>query len=157
VQLEAALKDALVASGAEVVLKAALAATDTLPIVMTAIDYDPLALGYLKSLARPGGNVTGIFFQQIELTTKRLQVVTDATRVMYSEEVLGIPGQAGACNCSVICLARALATAWRRRMGRHADEPCYTFSQPGLKRSVSGAQVREMRATTLMPSGAPQP
>jgi ABC-type uncharacterized transport system substrate-binding protein len=68
----------LVASGAEVALKAALAATDTLPIIMTAIDYDPLALGYVKSLARPGGNVTGIFFQQIELTTKRLQVVTDA-------------------------------------------------------------------------------
>jgi putative tryptophan/tyrosine transport system substrate-binding protein len=68
----------LVASGAEVALKSALAATDTLPIVMTAIDYDPLALGYVKSLARPGGNVTGIFFQQIELTTKRLQVVTDA-------------------------------------------------------------------------------
>jgi len=68
----------LVASGAEVALKSALAVTDTLPIVMTAIDYDPLALGYVKSLARPGGNVTGIFFQQIELTTKRLQVVMDA-------------------------------------------------------------------------------
>jgi putative ABC transport system substrate-binding protein len=68
----------LVASGTEVALKSALAATDTLPIVMTAIEYDPLALGYVKSLARPGGNVTGIFFQQIELTAKRLQVVTDA-------------------------------------------------------------------------------
>jgi putative ABC transport system substrate-binding protein len=33
-------------------LKSALAATDTLPIVMIAIDYDPLALGYIKSLAR---------------------------------------------------------------------------------------------------------
>jgi hypothetical protein len=39
----------LVASGAEVALKSALAATDTLPIVMTAIDYDPLALGYVKA------------------------------------------------------------------------------------------------------------
>jgi len=49
-----------------------------LPIVMTAIDYDPLARGYLSNLARPTGNVTGIFFQQIELATKRLQVVTEA-------------------------------------------------------------------------------
>ena len=70
--------DILVASGVELALKSALAVTDTLPIVMTAIDYDPLALGYVKSLARPGGNVTGIFFQQIELTNKRLQVVMDA-------------------------------------------------------------------------------
>jgi putative ABC transport system substrate-binding protein len=68
----------LVASGTEVALKAALAVTNTLPIVMTAIDYDPVALGYVTSLARPAGNVTGISFRQIELTTKRLQVVTEA-------------------------------------------------------------------------------
>jgi hypothetical protein len=34
---------------------------------MTAIDYDPFARGYVASLARPGSNFTGIFFQQIEL------------------------------------------------------------------------------------------
>jgi putative ABC transport system substrate-binding protein len=45
---------------------------------MLAIDYDPIALGYVTSLARPTGSVTGIFFQQIELTTKRLQIVKDA-------------------------------------------------------------------------------
>jgi putative ABC transport system substrate-binding protein len=68
----------LVASGTEVALKSALAVTRTLPVVMTAIDYDPFARGYVASLARPGGNVTGIFFQQIELMPKRLQVVTEA-------------------------------------------------------------------------------
>jgi putative ABC transport system substrate-binding protein len=69
--------DILIAVGAEIALKAALAATDRLPIVMLAIDYDPIALGYVTSLARPTGSVTGIFFQQIELTTKRLQIVKD--------------------------------------------------------------------------------
>jgi ABC-type uncharacterized transport system substrate-binding protein len=59
-------------------VKSALAASDTLPIVMIAIDYDPLALGYVKSLARPTGNVTGLFLQQIELATKRLQLLKDA-------------------------------------------------------------------------------
>jgi putative ABC transport system substrate-binding protein len=62
----------------ESAVKAALAATDTVPIVMIAIDYDPLALGYTKSLARPSGNVTGLFLQQIELATKRLQLLKDA-------------------------------------------------------------------------------
>src|SRR5215475_7477420 len=54
------------------------AASDTLPIVMIAIDYDPLALGYIKTIARPGGNVTDLFFQQLELAKKRLQLFEDA-------------------------------------------------------------------------------
>jgi putative ABC transport system substrate-binding protein len=68
----------LVATGAEISLKSALAATDTLPIVMLAVDYDPIARGYVTNLARPIGRVTGILLQQIELTTKRLQVVKEA-------------------------------------------------------------------------------
>jgi putative tryptophan/tyrosine transport system substrate-binding protein len=62
----------------ESTLKAALAATTTVPIVMVAIEYDPLALGYVKSLSRPGGNATGVYLQQIELARKRLQLLTDA-------------------------------------------------------------------------------
>jgi putative ABC transport system substrate-binding protein len=70
--------DILVAPGPEIALKSALAASNTLPIVMLAIDYDPIALGYVTSLAQPSGNVSGIFLRQIELTAKRLQVVKDA-------------------------------------------------------------------------------
>jgi len=59
-------------------VKAALAASDTVPVVMIATEYDPLALGYVNSLARPGGHVTGVFLQQIELASKRLQLLKDA-------------------------------------------------------------------------------
>jgi putative tryptophan/tyrosine transport system substrate-binding protein len=45
--------------------------------VMIAIDYDPLARGYVTSLARPSGNVTGVVFQQVELAAKRIQLVKD--------------------------------------------------------------------------------
>jgi putative ABC transport system substrate-binding protein len=69
-------------------LKSAVAATNALPIVMFAIDYDPLALGYVTSLARPTGNVTGLFFQQIELSEKRLQRMKDAFSQMRSATVL---------------------------------------------------------------------
>jgi putative ABC transport system substrate-binding protein len=68
--------DAIRAGGPEFALKTAVAATKTVPIVMVATDYDPLARGYVASLARPGGNVTGVFLQQIELTPKRLEVLT---------------------------------------------------------------------------------
>ena len=56
----------------ESTLKAALAASVTVPIVMVAVDYDPLALGYVKSLARPGGNVTGLYLQQLAQQTEPL-------------------------------------------------------------------------------------
>jgi len=78
--------DAIRAGGTEFVLKTAVAATKTVPIVMVASDYDPLTLGYVASLARPGGNVTGVFLQQVELTPKRLdlltQTVPDLARVV---------------------------------------------------------------------------
>jgi len=70
--------DIILATGPEIALKSALAATRTLPIVMIAIDYDPFARGYVTNLARPSGNVTGVFFQQIELAAKRIQLVKDA-------------------------------------------------------------------------------
>ena len=56
--------DVLVASGAEAVLRAVRDATRTTPIVMIAIDYDPIARGYVAGLPRPGGNITGLFFSQ---------------------------------------------------------------------------------------------
>jgi putative ABC transport system substrate-binding protein len=68
----------VVASGPEVTLKLAIAGTSTLPIVMVAFDYDPLAHGYINTLARPGGNVTGLFVQQIELAVKRLELIREA-------------------------------------------------------------------------------
>jgi putative ABC transport system substrate-binding protein len=52
--------------------RAAKGATTTIPILMMAINYDPIALGYIDSIARPGANVTGLFFQHLELLAKRL-------------------------------------------------------------------------------------
>jgi putative ABC transport system substrate-binding protein len=53
---------------------AAKEATSKIPIVIAAIDFDPIALGYVSSLARPGANVTGVCFRQSELAVKRLQL-----------------------------------------------------------------------------------
>src|SRR5262249_21572106 len=77
-KLAAGGPDVILAIGPEIGLKSALAVTRTLPIVMIAIDYDPLALGYVTSLARPSGNVTGVVFQQIELAAKRIQLIKDS-------------------------------------------------------------------------------
>src|SRR5262249_42953201 len=56
---------------------AAKNATSAIPIVMVAIG-DPVAAGFVASLARPGGNVTGVAGLSPELNTKRLEVLKDA-------------------------------------------------------------------------------
>jgi putative tryptophan/tyrosine transport system substrate-binding protein len=85
--LAARNSDIIVASGSEVSLRSALASTSTIPIVMIAIDYDPLGRGYVTSLGRPTGRVTGLFFQQIELTVKRVQLFKNAYPDMQAATV----------------------------------------------------------------------
>ena len=70
--------DIIVAPGPEVVLQAARRATATVPIVIIAVDFDPIARGYIASLAKPGGNTTVVVLRQIELTSKRIQFLKDA-------------------------------------------------------------------------------
>jgi putative tryptophan/tyrosine transport system substrate-binding protein len=70
--------DVIVASGPEATLRAARDATNTSPIVMSARDYDPIALGYVAGLARPGGNITGVVQQRLELTAKQLELLKEA-------------------------------------------------------------------------------
>src|SRR5882724_10019872 len=60
--------DVILAGGGAAPFRAARQATTTIPVVIVAVDYDPLALRFVANLARPGGNVTGVFLQQIELT-----------------------------------------------------------------------------------------
>src|SRR5918993_3309741 len=70
--------DVFIAPGPEATLKAATQASTTMPIVMVAIDYDPIARGYVAALARPGGNITGLFFRSLELGTKRLELFKES-------------------------------------------------------------------------------
>src|SRR5207248_7883977 len=57
------LKVDVIVTPTEPAARAVKEATSTIPIVMVGINYDPIALGYVASLARPGGNVTGVFFR----------------------------------------------------------------------------------------------
>lgn len=69
--------DIFVTSGPEAVLKAARAATATIPIVAMAVNYNPVAKGYVDNLARTGTNVTGVYFMQVTLSAKRLALLKE--------------------------------------------------------------------------------
>src|SRR5256885_13031387 len=70
--------DFFLAVGNEPALRAALSAADGKPIAFLAVDFDPLAKGYVANLSHPGGNVTGIFVRQLELAPKRVEVAREA-------------------------------------------------------------------------------
>jgi len=77
-ELVAAKTNVIVAVGPEISLRAALAPNSGLPIVILAFNYDPIARGYVESLAHPGGNITGAFTRQPELAVKQLQLLVEA-------------------------------------------------------------------------------
>jgi putative ABC transport system substrate-binding protein len=70
--------DLIVVSGTEGMLQAVRAANRTIPTVLIAVNFDPIARGYVTSLSRPGGNITGVVFQQLELAQKQVELLTQA-------------------------------------------------------------------------------
>jgi putative tryptophan/tyrosine transport system substrate-binding protein len=68
--------DVIVTSGPHAI-RAARHATSTVPIVMAIVE-DPVEQGFITSLAHPGGNLTGLSFQDSELVTRRLQLLREA-------------------------------------------------------------------------------
>jgi putative ABC transport system substrate-binding protein len=70
------LKVDVIVSGGPTSTRAAKQATNTIPIVMT-LENDPVGDGLVASLARPGGNITGLSTLGPELSGKRLQLLTE--------------------------------------------------------------------------------
>jgi ABC-type uncharacterized transport system substrate-binding protein len=83
--------DIILVSGGDRLILAAKNATKTIPIVMTGGGLDPVEAGLVESLARPGGNVTGITNLITELSGKRLELLKEAVSKVARVAVLYDP------------------------------------------------------------------
>src|SRR5262249_62048959 len=78
--------------GPEVALQAVIGASGYIPIVMFAINFDPIERGYVTSLAQPTGNITGVIVRPLDLARKQIdllrQVFPDSNRlaVLYDTQ-----------------------------------------------------------------------
>jgi len=79
--------DVIVTGGGEIT-RAAKEATVTIPIVMTQ-DSDPVANGFVASLARPGGNITGLSNLRPEITGKQLELLKEIIPKLSRVAVVG--------------------------------------------------------------------
>jgi len=96
--------DVIVTAGTEST-DAARKATKNIPIVMAAVG-DPIAAGFIASLARPGGNVTGASLLATELTAKRLQLLNETLPGLTRVAVLW-----SAANASVVQKVKQIQAA----------------------------------------------
>jgi putative ABC transport system substrate-binding protein len=71
---------------------AARNATTSIPIVAVDLESDPIANGYVKSLARPGGNLTGMFLDLPELSGKQVGLLKEIVPRLSRIAIFGIPG-----------------------------------------------------------------
>jgi putative ABC transport system substrate-binding protein len=84
--------DVIVAPGGPVLVAAAREATSSIPIVAHDLESDPLAKGWVKSLAHPGGNMTGFFLDIPEMSGKQLGLLQEVLPRFSRLAILGVPG-----------------------------------------------------------------
>jgi len=88
------LKVDLIVTAGSPVTRAAKEATSTIPIVM-ALDPDPVGNGFVASLARPGGNVTGVSALSPDLSGKQLEILKEIVPKLSRVAVLGSSNRPG--------------------------------------------------------------
>ena len=140
--------DIIVVAGGVIQIRAAKNATKTIPIIMLGPGADPVKEGLVESLARPGGNVTGLTTLARELGGKRLELLKEAVTKVARVAVLYNP----ATRSNVVELkevlpvaARALGLTVRSWEVRDAD---------GFER-VFAAQNKERPDGLYVPGGGP--
>lgn len=84
----------VIVAGSPQVTRAAKRATSTIPIIM-AFDDDPVGSGFVTSLARPGGNVTGLSTLFPEMSAKQLELLKEIVPALSHVTVLGNATQPG--------------------------------------------------------------
>ena len=139
--------DIILVTGGDPMIRAAKNATKTIPIVMSGSSFDPVEAGFIDSLARPGGNLTGITNLSRELGGKRLELLKEAVPKVARVAVLYDPANPG----SVIEVKEVLPVAARAL--RLTLQPWEVRDADGFEK-VFAALNKQRPDGLYVPSGA---
>jgi len=158
--------DIIVVAGGFIPIRAAMNATKTIPIVMTGVGIDPVKSGLVESLARPGGNVTGITNLQTELGGKRLELLKEAVPKLARIAVLYDPAVPAARQVKedLPVAARALRLTiqpWEIRAAEdfervftalNKERPEGLYASSGLVLNANGKRIADFALKSRLPS-----
>jgi putative ABC transport system substrate-binding protein len=116
--------DLIVVAGGDPLIRAAMNATNTIPLILYGSGSDPVKSGFVESLARPGGNLTGLTALSTELGGKRLELLKEAVPKLTRVAVLydpAIPGTAREVKEDLPVAARGLGLTVRSWEVRDAN------------------------------------
>ncbi len=100
--------DIIITSGSTKVWRAVKQATRTIPIVMAGGSADPVKAGIVMSLARPGGNITGLTGREVDLLGRRLGLLQEAFPQISRVAIIWAPPQQKQAITDVKAAAQAL-------------------------------------------------
>ena len=164
------LKVDVIVTGGSILTRAVNEATSTIPIVM-AQDIDPVGNGFVASLARPGGNITGLSTLAPEISGKRLELLKEIIPRLSRVAVLGTSSQPG--NAQQLKETELAAQAFGVKL-QYLDvlspkdiEPAFRESSKGradaVVMMVAGAvaaahrtQISELAVKSRLPTMYPQ-
>ena len=144
--------------------QAAQRATKTIPIVMGFVN-DPVALGLVANLARPGGNITGLTVPTSEMAGKRLQLLREVAPTVARIAVFSDPGQPTDLG-GTEAAARALGVplqVWKVRSGGELDRTFTAIAReraagiiilPGSTTFAYRAHIAQLAVTHRLPTSA---
>src|SRR6266480_3777455 len=126
--------DIIVVAGADPLIQAAKNTNKTIPIVMVGGGADPVEAGLVESLARPGGNVTGVTNLTRELGGKRLELLKEAVPKLARVAVLYDPAISGTVKEVLPAAARALKLTLQPWEVRTSEDFDRVFAAMGKQR-----------------------
>jgi len=140
--------DVIVTSPSPTLIRAAQRTIRTIPIVMLATPVDPVEAGFVVSLARPGGNVTGLMNLSGELHPKRLELLKEVSPQISRVAIIWSPRQQRLTMKKVETAAQALGIQIQSlvREGRRLDQLKSAFSAISQERP-DGLMVASFRLT----------
>jgi putative tryptophan/tyrosine transport system substrate-binding protein len=124
-------------------VEATKGATRTIPVVAIDLESDPVAMGFVRGLAQPGGNITGVFLDLPELGGKQLQLLKEIEPQVSRVAVLGDPVLNGPQFEAMEIAARALGIEVQRQELRVVKD---------FERALDAAKKGQARAVLILSS-----